>query len=174
MKRGGALLIGRLLAALYFFVDGVYKFSGKAWPSYRQFMFDSFKAAGVYHNYAYGGASDVTAALFCLVEVIGSFLLAAGWRESGALLLCGYLVIENGLQNGEFLLMRGVDMLKFIPFLRNLALVGGLIVVGAYSDDNEDVSREKVQSVPNSRYRQLLKERARPEFDPNATPLKEL
>ena len=76
----------------------------------------------------------MTAACFCLAEVAGALLLAGGWREPGALLLCVYLVVENGLQNGEFLLMRGVDMLKLIPFLRNLALVGGLIVVGAYSD----------------------------------------
>jgi uncharacterized membrane protein YphA (DoxX/SURF4 family) len=170
-RRHGALLLGRLLAALFFFADGAYKFSGKAWPSYRQFMFDSFKAAGVYNNYAYGGLADVTAACFCLAEVAGALLLAGGWREPGALLLCVYLVVENGLQNGEFLLMRGVDMLKLIPFLRNLALVGGLIVVGAYSDGDEGAEQP---AGPNSRQLQLRKRRAKPEFDPNATPLKEL
>ena len=116
---GGALLVGRLLAAAFFFVDGAYKLSGTAWPSYRQFMFDSFKALGVYNNYSYGGLADVTAVLFCLCEVVGGGLLALGWRETGALILCFYLVVENGMQNGEFLLMRGIDMLKFIPFLRN-------------------------------------------------------
>ena len=80
---GGALLVGRLLAAAFFFVDGAYKLSGTAWPSYRQFMFDSFKALGVYNNYSYGGLADVTAVLFCLCEVVGGGLLALGWRRDG-------------------------------------------------------------------------------------------
>ena len=170
-RHTGALLLGRILLATFFFVDGVYKCSVQAWPSYRQFMFDSFKALGVYNNYSYGGMADVTAVVFCISEIVGSVLLALGWREAGTLILCVYLVVENALQNGEFLLMRGVNMLKFIPFLRNLALVGGLIVSGAHEDHNIGGGS---RDTPNSRIRQLQKHLTRPEFDPNATPLKEL
>ena len=177
-EKSGALLIGRFLMAFFFFVDGLYKFSAQAWPSFRQVIFDSFKELGIYNNYSYGGLADVIAVAFCLFEVVGSILLALGWREAGSILLCFYLVVENGIQNGSFLLMRGVDMLKFIPFLRNLALAGGLIVVGAYTQFTESHSNSNNSDndffVPNTRQRQLKSRKSKPEFDPDATPLKEM
>ena len=82
---GGALLVGRLLAAAFFFVDGAYKLSGTAWPSYRQFMFDSFKALGVYFS---SDLADVQR--FCSAYRGRGRWAARLGGETGALILCFY------------------------------------------------------------------------------------
>jgi hypothetical protein len=46
-----------------------------------------------------------------------------------------------------FVVERGIDMTQFLPFLQGLALVGSLVVMGSYSEEEDD----RPVSIENSR-----------------------
>ena len=146
-NNGGALLVGRILVAFFFVIDGCYKCSEQAWPGYRDFIFEKFNQLGLQHEkIGYGGLGDVVAAMLVGWELMGAVLLLIGFRAYGAGILVAYLVPMSFLSH-TFLVARGLDMTQFLPFLQGMALVGSLIVMGSYSDGEE----ERPRPVENSR-----------------------
>ena len=176
----GPLLVGRLLIALSFFVDGIYKLSpiGGAWTGYRDFFFTRFMELGFHGKGSYGGSSDMCAIFFALAEICGALWLMAGFRDVGAGMLCIYIVPMSLLQH-PFLLERGIDMSHFIPFMQMIGLLGGLIVLGSYSNsvaadgaadsDNDDMRGVSGSNSPHVRGTSRAAEPASG-FDDNETP----
>ena len=80
------------------------------------------------------------------MELLGAVLLLLGLRSYGAGVLIAYL-IPMSLISHTFVVKRGIDMTQFLPFLQGLALVGSLIVMGSYSEEEDD----RPVSIENSR-----------------------
>jgi len=135
----GALLFGRVLVAVYFIIDGCYKTSDQAWPGYRDFIFARFNEMGLQDEHiGYGAFGDMIAASLIGIELVGAVLLLMGFRSYGAGCLVTYLIPMSFVSH-QFLVKRGVDMKQFLPFLQGMALVGTLIVLGSYTDDDYGV-----------------------------------
>jgi|TARA_B110000091_G_C13524815_1_gene353896 uncharacterized membrane protein YphA (DoxX/SURF4 family) len=146
-NNGGALLLGRILVALFFLVDGSYKTSEQAWPGYRDFVYEKFNLLGLQHDkIGFGGLGDVCAGTMVVMELLGAVLLLLGLRSYGAGVLIAYL-IPMSLISHTFVVERGIDMTQFLPFLQGLALVGSLVVMGSYSEEEDD----RPVSIENSR-----------------------
>jgi uncharacterized membrane protein YphA (DoxX/SURF4 family) len=163
---GGALLFGKILVALFFIIDGSYKTSTQAWPGYRDFIYEKFNLLGLQHEkLGYGGFGDVSAVILVIWEILGAVLLLMGFRSLGAGLLVFYLIPMSILSH-TFVLAKGIDMTQFLPFLQGMALVGSLIVIGAYPDNRKQlpVRVENTRDVQRDANRVDFKENELPEY----------
>ena len=163
---GGALIIGRILVAFYFVIDGCYKTSDQAWPGYRDFIFLRFTEMGLQHEHiGYGAMGDVIATIFIMIELFGAILLLLGFRVQGCGLLVGYLIPMSFISH-KFITKRGIDMTQFLPFLQVMAMVGAIIVMGAYP--NNITNDKKTHAIENTR--DVQRDVNKPAFAENELP----
>jgi putative oxidoreductase len=119
--RDGFELAGRILLALLFLMSGIGKIAGyQASVGYMQAM-------GVP-----GGLLPATIAL----EIAGAAAIMAGWKTRiAAFLLAGFTLVAAFIFHSNF-----GDQIQMVMFLKNLAIVGGLLMLmadgaGRYSLD---------------------------------------
>ena len=164
-SNGGALLVGRLLVAFYFIIDGCYKTSDQAWPDYKNFVYERFNELGFQHKHiGYGALGDVIGAAFVALELFGAMLLLVGFRRYGSGILVAY-ILPMAFLSHKFLVPRGIDMKQFLPFLQYIALAGAIIIMGAYPEEPREF---KARPVENTRDTQ--KDVKTPDFEENELP----
>ena len=118
-----APLVGRILMALIFIMAGIGKFADPAMNS------GYMAAMGVPTILLYPAA---------LVEVIGGLLLIAGFQARwAALALAAFTLLASVLFHNNF-----ADQMQMLMFMKNLAIIGGLLFVfafgpGAYAVDKK-------------------------------------
>ena len=112
-------LVGRLLIAALFVVSGIWKVT-------------HFSTTAAYMVRIGMPSGEAAAVLAILIEVIGGLLLAIGWRQRWTtVLLATFVVVATGFGHRFW----EVDPARFFGemnnFLKNLAIVGGLLVLAA-------------------------------------------
>jgi putative oxidoreductase len=112
-------LIGRLLIAALFIVSGIWKITH--FPTTAAYMVRIGMPSG-----------EAAAVLAIVIELIGGLLLAIGWRQRWtAILLAGFVLVATGFAHRFW----EVDPARFFGemnnFLKNLAIVGGLLILAA-------------------------------------------
>jgi putative oxidoreductase len=111
--------IGRLLIAALFVVSGIWKIT-------------HFSTTAAYMARIGMPSGEAAAVLAIVIELIGGLLLAIGWRQRWtAFLLAGFVLVATGLAHRFW----EVDPARFFGemnnFLKNLAIVGGLLILAA-------------------------------------------
>jgi putative oxidoreductase len=68
-----------------------------------------------------------------LLEVLGSVLLIVGWHARwAALALAGFTLLATFLFHAFWALPKDQQMMQMLMFMKNLAAIGGLLMVFAY------------------------------------------
>jgi len=68
-----------------------------------------------------------------LLEVLGSVLLIVGWQARwAALALAGFTLLATFLFHAFWALPKDQQMMQMLMFMKNLAVIGGLLMVFAY------------------------------------------
>ena len=68
-----------------------------------------------------------------LLEVLGSVLLIVGWHARwAALALAGFTLLATFLFHAFWALPKDQQMMQMLMFMKNLAVIGGLLMVFAY------------------------------------------
>ena len=113
-------LIGRIFLAVIFVVSGFGKIAG---------------FAGLVGAIASKGlpAAQVFAVATIVIEVGVALMLVAGWKARwAAFLLAGFTAIVTFFFHNFWAVPEAQRMMEQINFMKNLALVGGLMMVMAY------------------------------------------
>ncbi|MEA3193325.1 MAG: putative oxidoreductase [Betaproteobacteria bacterium] len=112
-------VLGRLLIAALFVVSGIWKIT-------------HFSTTAAYFVRVGMPVGEAAAVLAIVIELGGGLLLAIGWRQRWiALLLAVFVVVATGLAHRFW----EVDPSRFFGemnnFLKNLAIIGGLLILSA-------------------------------------------
>ena len=122
-------LIGRILLAAVFLVSGFGKLSG---------------FAGVAGAIASKGlpAAQVFAVATIVIEVGAGLMLVVGWKARwAAVLLAGFTAIVTFFFHNFWALPEAQKMMQQTQFLKNLALIGGLLMVVAFGPGRLSVDK---------------------------------
>jgi putative oxidoreductase len=115
--QGLLLLVARILLALMFVLAGIEKLSGPATTA------SWIAGAGL-------PMPTVLAIASGLLEVVGSTLLVIGWQARWAALALAFFTVAASLLFHNFWTMTGEPhMINMLMFLKNTAVVGGLLFV---------------------------------------------
>jgi putative oxidoreductase len=128
-NRDLAALVGRILLATLFVVSGIGKIAG---------------FAGTAGYIASKGLplAEVLAVATIVVEVGGGLALAAGWQARwAALLLAGFTLVASVIFHNFWDAPAAEAMNQRIHFLKNLSIVGGMLVVVAFGPGRLAVGR---------------------------------
>ena len=113
-------LVGRLLLALLFLPAGISKIGG---------------FAGTVGYIASKGLPmpSVAAVIAIIVEIVGAVALIAGFGTRwAALALAGFTLIATFLFHNFWAMPAGQVMMQQLMFFKNIAVVGGLLVLAAH------------------------------------------
>ena len=113
-------LVGRLLLALLFLPAGISKIGG---------------FAGTVGYIASKGLPmpSVAAVIAIIVEIVGAVALIAGFGTRwAALALAGFTLIATFLFHNFWAMPAGQVMVQQLMFFKNIAVVGGLLVLAAH------------------------------------------
>jgi putative oxidoreductase len=114
------VLVARLLLALMFLLAGIEKFTG-------------LEGTAGYIASAGLPMPKLLAVASAVVEVLGSVLLIVGWQARwAALALAGFTLLANLLFHNYWTLPADQQMIAQLFFLKNLAVMGGLLMVFAF------------------------------------------
>ena len=122
-------LIGRIFLAVIFLVSGFGKIAG---------------FAGVAGAIASKGlpAAQVFAALTIVIEVGAGLMLIAGWKARwAAMLLAVFTAIVTFFFHNFWAVPEAQKMMEQIQFMKNLALIGGLLMVIAFGPGRLSVDK---------------------------------
>ena len=124
-----AALVGRVLLALIFVVSGFGKIGGFAGTAgYIASKGLPLPEAGV--------------VLSILVELGGGLMLMLGWRARWAALALAVFTVLASIFFHNFWTMTGADaMTNQIMFLKNISMIGGLLLVWAFGPGRYSVDR---------------------------------
>ena len=125
-------LVGRLLLALLFLPAGISKIGG---------------FAGTVGYIASKGLPmpSVAAVIAIIVEVVGAVALIAGFGTRwAALALAGFTFIATFLSHNFWALPAGQVMMQQLMFFKNIAVVGGLLVLAAHGAGAWSVDAKRV------------------------------
>lgn len=115
-----ALLIGRCALAAIFIASGVGKFMGGI-----EGVATGLAAKGLPSALALA----ITAAT---IEVLGGLLIVIGWKTRvGALLLIGFTIAATYFFHNFWAVEPAQYQAQFIQFMKNLSMIGGLLVLFA-------------------------------------------
>jgi putative oxidoreductase len=118
--QGFTVLIARLLLALMFLLAGIEKFTGLEGTA----GYIASVGLPLPNLFAVGSA---------VVEVLGAVLLIVGWQARwAALALAGFTLVANLLFHNYWALPADQQMTAQLFFLKNLAVMGGLLMVYAF------------------------------------------
>ncbi|MDQ3188160.1 MAG: DoxX family protein [Pseudomonadota bacterium] len=117
---GALSLIGRILLAVIFLVSGFGKING----------FEGLIGAIASKGFP---AAQVFAVATIVIELGAGLMLVFGWKARwAALLLAGFTAIVTMFFHNFWALPEAQKMMELIQFLKNLALIGGLLMVMAF------------------------------------------
>ncbi|HEX7927050.1 MAG TPA: DoxX family protein [bacterium] len=113
-------VVGRLLLSSIFVLIGVGKLYG--WNGFAQYM-----------DAKHLPAIPVLLTMSIAVEIAGGSALLVGWRaRSAALLLIAYLVPVTLQFHNFWALTDAQAQVELVNFLKNIAIMGGLLMVAAF------------------------------------------
>lgn len=122
-------LVGRILISLIFVLSGLNKIAGYAGT--QAYM----EAAGV---------PGMLLPLAILLEVGGGLAVMIGWRtRTMALLLAGFTLLTAVAFHADF-----GDKMQLIMFLKNLAMVGGLLFLVQYGAGELSLDNRRRSGIP--------------------------
>ena len=118
--QGFPMLIARILLALMFLLSGLSKFAGLEGTA----GFIASKGLPMAQLLAIGAA---------VVETLGAVLLIVGWQARwGALALAAFTLIASLVFHNFWALPAGEQMMEQLMFMKNIAVIGGLLTVFAF------------------------------------------
>ena len=125
-----APLLGRIGLALVFLWSGYTKFA--------------YPAANIGYMQAYGmPAADILIWPAALVEVIGGAMLALGWKTRwAAMALIAFTVPATFIFHAYWGVPADQALNQQIHFMKNLAILGGLLTVFAYGSGRYALDRQ--------------------------------
>jgi putative oxidoreductase len=124
-----AALVGRILLAALFVWSGIGKIAG---------------FAGTAGYIASKGLpmAEVLAAATIVVEVGGGLAIAAGWRARGAALLVAlFTIVASVIFHNFWAAPPEQAMMQQIAFMKNLSIIGGLLLLAAFGPGRLAVDR---------------------------------
>ena len=125
----GAALVGRLLLAALFVISGFAKIGG-------------FEGTAGYIASKGLPMPQVLAALTILVELGGGILLVVGWKARwAALAIAVFTLLAAVLFHNFWTFPEAQRMSEFNNFWKNIAIVGGMLVVTAFGPGRFSVDR---------------------------------
>ena len=125
-----AALVGRILLATLFVVSGIGKIAGFA------------GTAGYIASKGLPMAELLTAATI-VVELGGGLAIVAGWKARwAALLLAGFTVVASVLFHNFWAAPPAEAMNQQIHFMKNLSIIGGMLLLFAHGPGRFSVGRE--------------------------------
>jgi putative oxidoreductase len=114
------VLVARLLLALMFLLAGIEKFTG-------------LEGTAGYIASAGLPLPKLLALAAAVVEVLGAALLIVGWQARwAALALAGFTLLATVFFHNFWTLPQDQQMTQMLMFLKNLAAIGGLLMVYAF------------------------------------------
>lgn len=114
------VLMARLLLALMFLLAGIEKFTG-------------LEGTAGYIASAGLPLPKLLAVASAVVEVLGAVLLIVGWQARwAALALAGFTLVATVFFHNFWTLPQDQQMTQMLMFLKNLAAIGGLLMVYAF------------------------------------------
>jgi putative oxidoreductase len=122
-------LIGRIMLAAIFLITGFGKIEG---------------FQGVTSQIASKGLPlpEVLAVATITLEVVGGLMLVFGWKTRwAALALATFTVLAGVLFHNFWAVPEAQKMLQQIQFLKNVAIMGGLLLVVAYGPGRFSIDR---------------------------------
>lgn len=113
-------LVARLLIAALFIVSGIWKIT-------------HFPTTSAYFNRVVGTLpGEAWSVIAILIELGGGILLAIGWRQKWtAWFLAGFVLVATGLAHRFWEVDPARLFGEMNNFLKNLAIVGGLLLLAA-------------------------------------------
>jgi putative oxidoreductase len=125
-----AALVGRILLAALFVVSGIGKIAGFA------------GTAGYIASKGLPVAELLTAATI-VVELGGGLAILAGWKARwAALLLAGFTIVASVLFHNFWAAPPAEAMNQQIHFMKNLSIVGGMLLLFAFGPGRFSVGRD--------------------------------
>jgi putative oxidoreductase len=122
-------LIGRVLLALVFLLSGIGKLRG-------------FDGTMAYISSVGLPLAGVLAALALALEIVAGVALILGYRTRwAALALAAFTLVAAFLFHNFWSMPEQAQVMQQIMFLKNLAIVGGLLMVAAYGPGAWSVDR---------------------------------
>jgi len=118
--QGFPVLIARLLLALMFLLAGLSKFGG-------------LEGTAAYIASAGLPLAQLLAFATAALEVVGAVMLIVGWQARwAALALAAFTLLATLLFHNYWALPADQQMTQQLMFLKNIAVVGGLLMVFAF------------------------------------------
>jgi putative oxidoreductase len=134
-----AAFLGRILLSAIFLLSGANKFM--AWEQTTQYM----ESKGL-------PAAPVLLPVAAAAEIAGGLSLLLGlWARLGAIGLIAFLVPTTAIFHGFWALEGAEQQAQMIQFLKNLAIMGGLLLVAAFGPGGCSVDRLRAGSPPSTR-----------------------
>lgn len=122
-------LIGRLMLAAIFIVSGVDKISGF------QGLIGAIASKGL-------PMAEVLAVATIVIEIAAGLMLVAGWKSRwAAFLLAGFTAIVTVLFHNFWAMPEAQKMMQQIQFMKNVAIIGGLLLVMAFGPGRISVDK---------------------------------
>ena len=123
-------LVGRILIGLIFLVAGVRKVIG-------------FAGAVAYLTKLGFPAPEVMAVIAIIIEIVGSILLIVGWRTRWAAWLLVLFVVVAAFAAHRFWEISDAGQFynQMNHFLKNVAIVGGLLYVATFGPGSASVDK---------------------------------
>ena len=129
--QGFPVLIGRILLALMFLMSGISKFAGLEGTA----GFIASKGLPMASLLAFGAAA---------VETVGGLLLIIGWQARwAALALAAFTVVASLIFHSFWTLPADQQMMQQLLFMKNLSVIGGLLVVFAFGAGTLSVDQRR-------------------------------
>ena len=129
MASNALSLIGRIMLAAIFLITGFGKING---------------FQGVISQIASKGlpVPEVLAVATIMVELVGGLMLVFGWKARwAALALAAFTALAGVLFHNFWAVPEAQKMLQQIQFLKNVAIIGGLLFVAAYGPGRFSIDR---------------------------------
>jgi len=126
-------LVGRILIGLIFLVAGIRKLWGPA----------AFAGTVAYLTKLGFPAPEAMAVIAIIIEIVGSLLLIVGWRTRWAAWLLVLFVVVAAFAAHRFweITDAGQYFNQMNHFLKNVAIVGGLLYVATFGPGSASVDK---------------------------------
>ncbi len=122
-------LIGRVMLAAIFLASGIDKITGF------EGLIGAIASKGL-------PVPQVFAALTIIVEIVGALMLVFGWKARwGAFALAAFTAIVTMLFHNFWAVPPAQKMMEQIQFMKNVAIIGGLLFVMAFGPGRISVDK---------------------------------
>ncbi len=130
-------VVGRFLLALVFVLAGFSKIAG-------------FAGTVGYMQSKGMPAAQVLAVLTIVLEIGGGLALIAGWQARwAALALAGFTAIETLIFHNFWAMPEAQKMMQQQAFMKNLAIIGGLLLVAALGAGPASLDARRGEPAPH-------------------------